>query len=64
MKKFDPSYKSIIINRLPLIYNFASCKDYNSVPKDDIVTYKTIRPHGLKIQRVFPFYKLISKIEM
>jgi hypothetical protein len=64
MKKFDPSYKSIIINRLPLIYNFALCKDYNTVPKDGRVTYKTIRPHGLKIQRVFPFYKLISKIEI
>lgn len=64
MKKFDPTYKDIIINRLPLIYYFASCKDYNTVPKNDLVTYKNIKPQDLKRQLMFPFYKLISKIEI
>lgn len=64
MKEFESHYKTIIINHLPLVYHFASSKDYNTIHKDDLVTYKVIESHGLNKQRVFPFYKLISKIKI
>jgi hypothetical protein len=62
MKTFDSQYKTEVINKLPLIFYFASAKSEVDKKNKTIITYKTQKNLPLKQLQTFPFYKPISKI--
>lgn len=62
MKILDPEYKSIMVNRLPLVYHLASSKGNNQ--GKNFVTVKEDKTGQSKKMRVVPFYKVISKPDL